>query len=180
MKSNKSFKSILAVIIIFVLIIGFLILIKIPIKKTSNLDLVDTSFIGISGDDINYSNELINEINPKYLEKTKQIIIVSKEEMPRVCKEHNVTLDCYGLSKIYNEPNVIYTGFSNEYKYYTFNGKNFGYVDEMRNVLCHELLHTFYTNDLEDKYGKLTINHTIIYERALRGDCFKNETSPYE
>lgn len=84
-------------------------------------------------------NKMFEKVKVLYLSRTEDIYVV--EKVP-YCE------DCMGRC---TDNSVIEIMYMDD-------------IEKMKEILTHELLHTFFENDGEDANEELTINHRIIYD----------------
>lgn len=144
---------ILSSIVLIAVFIALLLIISIaykPLFYIKSYRAPKVTYSDLNKSEINYAKKLMKKIDPIYLRGQEEIIF-AKNETGCDGLTHN---DCNGVNimrgaKIYIE--------------YSF---------DMKEVLCHELLHTYMfpaTNFDND------IVHDVVYDAGEKGVCYKDE-----
>ena len=138
--------SIFVVGIIFILIYP-----QTPSGTLSGLDYMNITF----GEGINETMkdnfiEVLEDLNPLYLEKNKNITLTLNVSEYTDCGDKETI---FGGCNLGNGKSIIV--------------KHDFHEATLRDTICHELLHSYFNND----WGDL-INHKIIYDMAKKHVCF--------
>lgn len=127
-------------------------------------DELEIEYKGLTQEQINYTNFLVENLNPLYTQKTNKIIFSNNITSQEVCgwhpwckralKKYCTGVGCYGI----NDPQKGWLYINMRYP-----------LSDIEDSLCHELLHNFVefgSNEIKNSF------HQIIYDLADRRVCY--------
>jgi len=119
------------------------------LQNKSVFEITNLTYENLTDKEIDFFNSIFKDVNPIYLVNNHNIIIT--KNITNYCD------DCEGVNKKDGELIAI--------KYLEDEGW-------LKEVICHELLHSFFLDDGEYSDGSYTLNHQIIYDLGEKFVCF--------
>lgn len=118
-------------------------------EQQNPLDIINITYEDLNESEIEFFESIFNNIKKEYLYKNNNWIIV--KNMSKYCDT------CSGQNV--GNGNKIIIKYREDIK-------------SIKKTICHEVLHSYFSNDGEDENGEITPSHLIVYDVAKYKTCF--------